>query len=109
MVVASFQIGFKVDSLSFEVFLDSISDICVAADGVSEVVGLRGEAVVVVVVGRTVIVDHGPVVLFPVGGKEDNGLWVGVSLLNVLELLVHEGMFLLVDEGHGAASVSDEY
>lgn len=54
------------------------------------------------------MVDDGPLLLLPMRREEQDGLGLRVLSPYLLELLVEEGVLLLVDERHGAAAVGDE-
>ena len=54
------------------------------------------------------MIQDSPLVLFPVCGEEQDGLGLRVCLFKSLKLFVEESVFLLVDERHWSAPVSDE-
>lgn len=85
-----------------------VPELCRAPNGISEVVGLRRKAIVIVVKRRSIVVDDGPILFLPMGGEEDDGFGLWILLLYLLELFVEEGVLLLVDERHGASSMRDE-
>lgn len=108
VVVAALGLASEVHALLLEFGLDVGPEFGRAADGVGEVVGLSGEAVVVIVEGRGVVVEDRPLLLLPVRREQQDGLGLRELLLDALELLVEKGMFLLVDKRHGTATVRDE-
>lgn len=54
------------------------------------------------------MIQDSPLALLPVSGEEQDGLGLRICLFNILKLFVEESVFLLVDERHGSATVSDE-
>jgi hypothetical protein len=85
-----------------------VSELCCALDGIGEVIGFSRETVVIIVKWRSVLVNDGPFWFFPMSGEEDDGLGLRILLLYLLKLLIEDSMLFLVDEGHGASTVSDK-
>ncbi len=108
MVISPLCISLKLHSFLCKLWLNVVSQFRSAADGISQVIGLSRESIVIIIKGRVIWVNHRPLVFFPVRWKQYYGLRLGVLFFNLLKLLIELSMVLLVDERHGSSTVGDK-
>jgi len=107
MIIPTFRVCLEVHSLFLQLSLYLVSKLDRAFDGICEIVGLRRKTIIVII-ERSVIVNHGPLLLFPMSRKQQDGLWLRKLCLDVLKLFVKKGVLFFIDKRHGSSSVSDK-
>jgi len=108
MVIAPLGIAFQVNSLLRQMLFDMVAYLGIATHLEGKVVGLRRKTTVIVIQWRIIVVNHSPILLLPVRRKNNNRFGIGIPVVDVLKLLVHNFVLFHSENRHRTPAVGDE-
>ena len=105
MIVPAFRVCLEIHFLFLQLCLHMVSKLGRTFDWISEIVCLCRKTIIVIIERRNVMVNDGPLMLFPMCWKKQDGLRFRKLRLDVLKLFEENGMIFFVDKRHWASSV----